>query len=112
MSGYHAALLARTPDGDAGAVAYLRQVFGVCAAEVQKLRHDPFELATRAVQPVLWLVLFGEVMAQVRGLSTGGTLSRLPFCRGPDSERAVRGDLLRHCRDLGARSRHPAPLPW
>jgi ABC-2 type transport system permease protein len=39
---------------------------------VQKLRHDPFELVTRAIQPVLWLVLFGEVMAQVRGLSTGG----------------------------------------
>ena len=29
------------------------------------------ELLTRAVQPVLWLLLFGEVMAQVRGLSTG-----------------------------------------
>lgn len=49
-----------------------RQVYGVCAAEVQKLRHDPFELVTRAVQPVLWLVLFGEVMGQVRGLSSDG----------------------------------------
>jgi len=53
------------------ALAYLRQVFAVAAAEVQKLRHDPFELVTRAVQPVLWLVLFGEVMAQVRGLPSG-----------------------------------------
>jgi ABC-2 type transport system permease protein len=52
--------------------AYLRQVYGVCAAEVQKLRHDPFELFTRAIQPVLWLVLFGEVMAQVHGLSSEG----------------------------------------
>ncbi len=52
--------------------AYLRQVFAVCAAEVQKLRHDPFELVTRAIQPVLWLVLFGEVMARVRGLAPGG----------------------------------------
>jgi ABC-2 type transport system permease protein len=51
---------------------YLRQVFGVCAAEVQKLRHDPFELFTRAIQPVIWLLLFGEVMAQVRGLAPGG----------------------------------------
>ena len=42
--------------------AYLRQAFAVGSAEVQKLRHDPFELFTRAVQPVLWLVLFGEVM--------------------------------------------------
>lgn len=49
-------------------LAYLRQVYGVAAAEVQKLRHDPFELGTRAIQPVLWLMLFGEVMAQARGL--------------------------------------------
>jgi len=50
-------------------VRYITAVFGVTAAEVQKLRHDPLELFTRAVQPVLWLLLFGEVMARVRGLS-------------------------------------------
>jgi len=48
---------------------YVTQVFGVAAAEVQKLHHDPVELFTRAAQPVLWLLLFGEVMAQVRGVS-------------------------------------------
>jgi ABC-2 type transport system permease protein len=47
------------------------QVWAVAAAEVQKLYHDPLELVTRAVQPVLWLLLFGEVMAQVRGVSPG-----------------------------------------
>jgi ABC-2 type transport system permease protein len=41
------------------------------AAEVQKLYHDPLELITRAVQPVLWLMLFGEVMARVRGVAPG-----------------------------------------
>jgi ABC-2 type transport system permease protein len=51
---------------------YCTQVVAVAAAEVQKLRHDPFELLTRAVQPMLWLLLFGEVMAQVRGISPGG----------------------------------------
>jgi ABC-2 type transport system permease protein len=50
---------------------YVTQTFAVAAAEVQKLYHDPFELLTRAVQPVLWLLLFGEVMAQVRGVSPG-----------------------------------------
>jgi ABC-2 type transport system permease protein len=30
------------------------QVWAVAAAEVQKLYHDPLELVTRAVQPVLW----------------------------------------------------------
>jgi ABC-2 type transport system permease protein len=50
---------------------YLAQTFGVAAAEVQKLYHDPLELLTRAVQPVLWLMLFGEVMAQVHGVAPG-----------------------------------------
>ena len=50
---------------------YMRQAYAVGAAEVQKLRHDPFELFTRAVQPMLWLVLYGEVMQHARGLSSG-----------------------------------------
>jgi len=48
---------------------FVTQTMAVAAAEVQKLRHDPLELFTRAVQPVLWLMLFGEVMAQVRGVA-------------------------------------------
>jgi len=50
---------------------YLTQTCAVAAAEVQKLYHDPLELITRAVQPVLWLMLFGEVMARVRGVAPG-----------------------------------------
>jgi ABC-2 type transport system permease protein len=50
---------------------YLTEVHAVADAEVRKLRHDPSELLTRAIQPAIWLVLFGEVMAQVRGLATG-----------------------------------------
>jgi len=50
---------------------FATQILAVVGAELQKLRHDPWELVTRAIQPVLWLLLFGEVMAQVRGLSSG-----------------------------------------
>jgi len=50
---------------------YPTQVLAVAGAEIQKLRHDPMELFTRAVQPVLWLLLFGEVMARARGLTAG-----------------------------------------
>lgn len=50
---------------------YATQTYAVAAAEVQKLYHDPLELLTRAVQPVLWLTLFGEVMARVRGVAPG-----------------------------------------
>ena len=55
------------------AAGYCTQVLAVADAEVRKLRHDPWELGSRAVQPVLWLVLFGGVMTQVRGLSSGNT---------------------------------------
>lgn len=55
----------------AATAGYGLQMLAVADAEVRKLRHDPWELFSRAVQPVLWLVLFGEVMAQVRGLTTG-----------------------------------------
>lgn len=52
-------------------VGYFMQIHAVFSAEVQKLRHDPFELATRAIQPLLWLLIFGQVMANVRGMTTG-----------------------------------------
>ena len=48
---------------------YLTQLLAVADAELRKLGHDPWELASRAIQPVLWLLLFGNVMARVRGLA-------------------------------------------
>lgn len=47
-------------------------------AEIRKIRHDPLELVTRAVQPALWLLIFGEVLAQSRAISTG-SLGYLDF---------------------------------
>ena len=52
-------------------VNYATQLWAVAAAEIAKLRHDPIELLTRAVQPVLWLLFFGQVMGRVRGMNTG-----------------------------------------
>lgn len=67
----HADQRRSTGDGASGGALsnYVMQTWAVAAAEVQKLYHDPLELLTRAVQPVLWLLLFGEVMAQIRGVS-------------------------------------------
>jgi ABC-2 type transport system permease protein len=39
--------------------------------ELRKLRHDPTELLTRIIQPVLWLGVFGEVFTRVRAIPTG-----------------------------------------
>jgi ABC-2 type transport system permease protein len=46
--------------------------------EVRKLRHDPTELVTRAVQPALWLLVFGQVFSHVRAIPTGN-LSYIDF---------------------------------
>ena len=56
----------------AAAAAFVRQTLTIVEAEVRKLRHDPFELVTRAVQPALWMLVFGQVMGRLRGMPTGG----------------------------------------
>ena len=75
MSGVHAEAFDNTGNrGVATAfVDFATQVFAVSDAEFRKLRHDPLELFTRAAQPVLWLVIFGKVMAQIRGLNVAGS---------------------------------------
>ena len=40
--------------------------------ETRKLLHDPTELISRAVQPILWLGIFGEAMSKVRAIPTQG----------------------------------------
>ncbi len=42
-----------------------------CLVELQKLRHDRTELFTRAVQPVLWMVIFGETFSRIHAIPTG-----------------------------------------
>jgi ABC-2 type transport system permease protein len=56
----------------------LGQTLAVAEAEVRKLRHDPLELLTRAVQPALWLLVFGQVFARSHAIPTGG-LNYLDF---------------------------------
>jgi ABC-2 type transport system permease protein len=40
--------------------------------ELQKLSHDRTELFTRAVQPVLWLLIFGVTFNRIHAIPTGG----------------------------------------
>jgi len=66
------------PDRSGGPFAFAGDIFAVADAEIRKLRHDPLELIMRAVQPTLWLVVFGQVMSRIRGVPTG-RLSYLDF---------------------------------
>ena len=49
------------------------RVVAMCVVELQKLRHDRTELYTRAVQPALWLLIFGETFTRLKAIPTGGT---------------------------------------
>ena len=40
--------------------------------ELRRLRHDRTEIYFRAVQPILWIVIYGPVMSSVRAIPTGG----------------------------------------
>lgn len=51
---------------------FLTKTIAIADMEVRKLRHDPTELLTRAVQPALWLLIFGQVMSRARAIDTGG----------------------------------------
>jgi ABC-2 type transport system permease protein len=57
---------------------FVRESGAIVEVELIKLVRDPTEVVSRAVQPVLWLVVFGQVLAQVRGIQTG-ELSYLAF---------------------------------
>ncbi len=57
---------------------FLLATTAVAQAEIRKLVRDPTELFSRALQPVLWLAVFGQVFSQVRGIPTGN-LSYLDF---------------------------------
>lgn len=50
----------------------------VAELEVRKLRHDPYDLLIRGVQPALWLLVFGQVFTRTRAIPTGN-LSYLEF---------------------------------
>ena len=47
------------------------RTFTFCIVELQKLSHDRTELFTRAVQPVLWLLIFGETFNRLHAIPTG-----------------------------------------
>ena len=59
-------------------ISFFNKTLSIAEMEVRKLRHDPTELVTRAVQPALWLLVFGEVFTRVHIISTGN-LSYLSF---------------------------------
>lgn len=65
-------LLLKPPEPRAGWRLLPARVVAMCAVELQKLRHDRTELYTRAVQPTLWLLIFGQTFTRMRAIPTDG----------------------------------------
>ncbi len=51
---------------------FVKKTLTIVGLEIRKIRHDPTDLVTRAIQPMLWLLIFGEVFAHIRAIPTGG----------------------------------------
>jgi ABC-2 type transport system permease protein len=51
---------------------FVYKTWVIAELEIRKLRHDPTELITRAVQPVLWLLVFGQVFTRIHAIPTPG----------------------------------------
>lgn len=52
-------------------IRYAARTLTIAGMEARKLLHDPTELLTRAVQPALWLLVFGQVFTRIRAIPTG-----------------------------------------
>ena len=64
-----AALGNPTPFG--GIVRFIDKTLVLAELEIRKLSHDATELVTRAIQPALWLLVFGQVFTRTRAIPTG-----------------------------------------
>lgn len=50
---------------------WLRGVTAIVEMEVRKIMHDPTEILTRGLQPIFWLLIFGQAFGRVRAFPTG-----------------------------------------
>jgi ABC-2 type transport system permease protein len=47
---------------------FIHKAFVIAELEMLKIFHDPTEVVTRAVQPVLWLLIFGQIFARMHAI--------------------------------------------
>jgi len=58
-------------DEPLGLAAFFRQSFAIVDVELRKVGRDPTEIFSRAAQPILWLVVFGQVFERIHAIPTG-----------------------------------------
>jgi ABC-2 type transport system permease protein len=57
----------------------LSRVGTLCWVELRKIRHDRSEMYTRAIQPALWLLIYGEVFTRVHAIPTPAGIPYLAY---------------------------------
>src|SRR5262245_41641549 len=71
--------LETAPQGPlAQVISYFNKVVALSEMEVQRLLHNQWDIVTRSIQPVLWLLLFGGVFGRL-GNRAGLTPDGLPY---------------------------------
>ena len=67
-------------DGFVSSVGRLAsRIVTLCWVELRKIRHDRTELYTRAIQPALWLLIYGEVFTRVHAIPTPAGIPYLAY---------------------------------
>ena len=61
------------------ALRLLNRVATLCWVELRKIRHDRTELYTRAIQPALWLLIYGEVFTRIHAIPTPAGIPYLAY---------------------------------
>jgi ABC-2 type transport system permease protein len=74
---YKPATIPKT-NAPAAILSFLGKTWVIAELEARKIRHDPTELIMRAVQPALWLIIFGQVFSRIRAIPTG-SMSYIDF---------------------------------
>lgn len=52
-------------------IQFIVKTLVIAELEARKLRHDPTEIIMRAIQPALWLLVFGEMLSRMHAVPTG-----------------------------------------
>ena len=63
----------------AGVRRLASRIATLCWVELRKIRHDRTELYTRAIQPALWLLIFGETFTRIHAIPTPGGIPYLAY---------------------------------
>lgn len=71
LNGWVKTPLLRRPNLLTAITELVTKTLVIAEMEVRKLRHDPTDLVVRAVQPALWLLIFGQVFSRTRVIPTG-----------------------------------------